>query len=155
MMLYYNTVCCITNTRKYIIRKHNEKRFLLLRGSCGNWLQLIGLWFVRIRERLVGLLGNHLFACPNHVLSPKNERQLSTGLGLITQANKYNRGRQIISSTKHSAQVLDIQFNYVKLNTSSKHFQTFNIKPFVGISRKHATHCRPTCDMYTKLNICI
>ena len=81
MMLYYNTVCCMTNTRKYIIRKHNEKRFLLLRGLCGNWLQLIGLWFVRIRERLVGLLGNQLFACPNHVPSRENERQLSTGLG--------------------------------------------------------------------------
>ena len=64
-------VCCMTNTRKYIIRKPNEKRFLLLRGSCGNWLHLIGLWFVRIRERLVGLLGNHLFACQNHVRVPR------------------------------------------------------------------------------------
>ena len=38
--------------------------------------------------RLVGALGNHVFTCPNHVPSPENERQLSTGLGLITQANK-------------------------------------------------------------------
>ena len=89
MMLYYNTVCYMTNTRTYITRKHNEKRFLLLRGSCGNWLQLIGLWFVRIRERLVGLLGNHLFTCPNQVPRLENERQLSTGLSLITHANKY------------------------------------------------------------------
>ena len=40
------------------------------------------------KMRLVGLLGNHLFACPNHVPSPENERQLSTGLGLTTQVNE-------------------------------------------------------------------
>ena len=43
-----------------------------------------------IRERLVGLLGNHLFT--NHVPSPENERQLSTGLGLITQTNDLVKG---------------------------------------------------------------
>ena len=64
VMYKTNDVVCVANTRKYIIRKHNEKGFFLLRGSCGNWLQLIGLWFVRLRERPVGLLGNHLFTCP-------------------------------------------------------------------------------------------
>ena len=40
--------------------------------------------------RLVGLLGNPLFPCPQHVPSPKDERHLSTGLGLMTQANNAN-----------------------------------------------------------------
>ena len=41
----------MTNTRKWIIRYYDEKRFLLLRGLCGNWLHPIGMWFVRMCEK--------------------------------------------------------------------------------------------------------
>ena len=55
---------------------------------CILWCLIITSLATGRKMRLVGLLGNHLFACPNHVPSPK--MKLSTGLGLITQANKQN-----------------------------------------------------------------
>ena len=51
-----------------------------------------------------------MFACPNHVPSPEMERQLSTGLGLITQA-KYD----IMKST-HGVVVLAVVILHKLIN---------------------------------------
>ena len=66
--------------------------------------------------RLVWLFGNQLFACPNHVPSPQNERQLSTSLGLITQANNENRFNYIQKvNKKHETTTMAVQLSWTRL----------------------------------------